>query len=190
MGKERQRKLLSCVPCRQLKVSCDRRQPCTRCAWRQKPDGCFYRTYSRDKVGPESEGIRWVRAQSISTSGTGLPDQHHPAHASTDLDSQLVTTQTHLPKPEEPQRCPETRIEGNFVYSKKRSRPVWSSTKQCRTHWKPLLQRVPLPKFPYPRLLVYTPRVLIDSSTVSGTDPNRDRYHNVRLSSLRQILRD
>jgi hypothetical protein len=51
MGKQRQRKLLSCVPCRQLKVSYVRSRPCSLCVWRQRAGECVYRIFSRDKFG-------------------------------------------------------------------------------------------------------------------------------------------
>ena len=41
-GASRQRRPLNCLECRTLKVSCDRKSPCSRCKWRGKAEACSY----------------------------------------------------------------------------------------------------------------------------------------------------
>lgn len=39
---QRRRRTLNCIQCRSLKVSCDRKLPCSRCEWRGKSHVCSY----------------------------------------------------------------------------------------------------------------------------------------------------
>jgi hypothetical protein len=41
-GAKRSRVLLSCGPCRNSKLKCDRAQPCGQCLKKGRPDGCAY----------------------------------------------------------------------------------------------------------------------------------------------------
>ncbi|KAJ3496859.1 hypothetical protein NLG97_g2338 [Lecanicillium saksenae] len=39
---KRSRVLLSCAPCRNSKLKCDRNQPCSQCAKKDRPEACVY----------------------------------------------------------------------------------------------------------------------------------------------------
>lgn len=39
---KRSRVLLSCSPCRNSKLKCDRNQPCSQCAKKERPEACVY----------------------------------------------------------------------------------------------------------------------------------------------------
>lgn len=41
---QRRRRTLNCIQCKTLKVSCDRKLPCSRCEWRGKSHVCSYDT--------------------------------------------------------------------------------------------------------------------------------------------------
>lgn len=45
--KRRRRTVVTCMPCRLLKVSCDRKAPCSRCVWRGKVAQCTYCEFPR-----------------------------------------------------------------------------------------------------------------------------------------------
>lgn len=40
--RRRQRQTLSCLPCRRLKVKCDRGHPCRHCVWSDRAASCHY----------------------------------------------------------------------------------------------------------------------------------------------------
>lgn len=40
--RRRQRQTLSCLPCRRLKVKCDRSHPCRHCVWSDRAASCHY----------------------------------------------------------------------------------------------------------------------------------------------------
>lgn len=52
----RQRQTLSCIQCKALKVSCDRRLPCSRCKWRGKEEACSYVPYPSARNSPDQQG--------------------------------------------------------------------------------------------------------------------------------------
>lgn len=142
MGKQRKRKLLSCLPCRKLKVSCDRRQPCSRCGWRQRPGECIYRPFSRENLDQENEGVWWIGKQPTCTSYARLATQLPPADTSvTHIDLHALPL-LGVPCHEGPRSDPKTLDDGTFLHSGKPPRPLWSSTNQCQTHWMSLLQKV------------------------------------------------
>lgn len=149
MARQRQRKLLSCLPCRHLKVSCDRRQPCSRCVWRHRAGECVYRAFYRDKFGYEDEGLWREEKHSFFISDAGLAYQFHSADMGVNRNNQPAKTQVRLPEPENPQSSSRMSDDGKCLYSRKDSRPVWSFTNRCRTHWEPLLQKVPVQAVPH-----------------------------------------
>lgn len=147
MGKQRQRKLLSCLPCRQLKASCDRKKPCSRCGWRQRPGDCVYRTFSWETPEDYSnDGCWWVGKHLERTSNTGLTPQFPPVDTSVTLSElhELASAPFYVSGSEKPRGGTEMLGEGGFLHKARTPRPLWSSTNRCQTHWKSLLQRVQL----------------------------------------------
>jgi len=153
MGKQRQRKILSCLPCRKLKVSCDRRQPCSRCGWRQSPGECIYRTFSRESLDHEKEDFWWIGRHSTCTSNAGFATQFPTADMSVVRNDLPALARLDVPYPEMPRSDPKTLDDGKFLDLRKVPRPLWRSTNQCQTHWKPLLQKVPVE--PRPQLSTF-----------------------------------
>lgn len=58
------RKVYSCLPCRERKIKCDRQEPCSTCVRRDNQDHCIYRSYSTDKG---KENAQDQRSGSIGT---------------------------------------------------------------------------------------------------------------------------
>ena len=147
MGKQRQRKLLSCLPCRQLKASCDRKKPCSRCGWRRKPGDCVYRTFSwetPDNYG--NNGCWWAEKNSEATPYTGLAAQFPPVDTRVTLDELhgSASGAFYVQGPEKPRDGRELLDECEFLHRRSTPRPLWSSSRRCQTHWKSLLQKVRL----------------------------------------------
>lgn len=45
--RRRQRQTLSCLPCRRLKVKCDRNHPCGHCVWSERASSCHYAAFPK-----------------------------------------------------------------------------------------------------------------------------------------------
>jgi hypothetical protein len=52
--RKRQRQTLSCLPCRRLKVKCDREQPCGHCVWSERAASCRYAAFPRSTANAKS----------------------------------------------------------------------------------------------------------------------------------------
>jgi len=88
--RRRQRQTLSCLPCRKLKVKCDRNHPCGHCVWSERASSCQYaafpkaipingvkdpgqnsRTQSADATKPNTVLLPKTDSSSSTTSASG-----------------------------------------------------------------------------------------------------------------------
>lgn len=56
--RRRRRQILSCLPCRRLKVKCDRKLPCSHCVWSERATSCVYSLSSFPRKRSESRSTR------------------------------------------------------------------------------------------------------------------------------------
>lgn len=65
-AQKRSRVLLSCAPCRNSKLKCDRGQPCTQCAKKDRPDACVYAPKPvKRKAPPKGMSARLKRLEGM-----------------------------------------------------------------------------------------------------------------------------
>lgn len=81
----RVRKPLSCAPCRDSKLRCDRQHPCATCRRRQLVDSCIYPDTS-SSTGPAATGARNIPAETHQTPPTEPASNHllTPRHETED----------------------------------------------------------------------------------------------------------
>lgn len=60
---KRTRVLLSCAPCRNSKLKCDRATPCGQCIRKSKPDGCLYAPRPEKRKPAKSMAARLKRLE-------------------------------------------------------------------------------------------------------------------------------
>lgn len=56
--RRRQRQTLSCLPCRRLKVKCDREHPCGHCVWSERASSCRYAAFPQTAPNSRSSADR------------------------------------------------------------------------------------------------------------------------------------
>lgn len=63
---KRSRVLLSCAPCRNSKLKCDRQEPCGQCAKKQRPEACVYAPKPvKKKPAPKGMSARLKRLEGM-----------------------------------------------------------------------------------------------------------------------------
>ena len=65
---KRNRQVLSCLPCRDRKVACDRQHPCTGCVRYREPQRCVYLTDQAVEVASHTPHHASVRSESAVSS--------------------------------------------------------------------------------------------------------------------------
>ncbi|OJJ03414.1 hypothetical protein ASPVEDRAFT_84861 [Aspergillus versicolor CBS 583.65] len=93
------RKLLSCEPCRQSKLRCDRRHPCSTCRQRGCASSCRFERQSGPIAGPALRSPRPLQLAPTPGDAAG-PPRAFPSHR--DIDSGLGTSQGPPPEIQTP----------------------------------------------------------------------------------------
>ncbi|GKZ34494.1 hypothetical protein AbraIFM66950_004770 [Aspergillus brasiliensis] len=95
----RHRKVLSCTPCRERKVKCDRSKPCAQCVRANVQDACFYpppatsqfSSASTPKIARRSRTIRQdVQIEGVSRHSSAAPSLNTPPSTVTDGSTDIV----------------------------------------------------------------------------------------------------
>ncbi|GKZ21935.1 hypothetical protein AbraIFM66951_007297 [Aspergillus brasiliensis] len=95
----RHRKVLSCTPCRERKVKCDRSKPCAQCVRANVQDACFYpppatsqfSSASTPKIARRSRTIRQdVQIEDVSRHSSAAPSLNTPPSTDTDGSTDIV----------------------------------------------------------------------------------------------------
>lgn len=151
--RRRQRQTLSCVPCRRLKVKCDRGHPCRHCVWSDRAASCQYApfpTVQSTGVTSSDEDQGGKSSQSpqapIDKSKPALLLPKTESDISVSVSSPATTTTSS--KSEESIRS---------VYDPYNS---WNSKFRGSTHWLTVSRQV---LYIYPSKLVYCANICIDS---------------------------
>jgi hypothetical protein len=151
--RRRQRQTLSCLPCRRLKVKCDREQPCGHCVWSERASSCRYAAFppattnsrsSTDRSssdgwttlvkGPKSPNRR-SRAQPSLLPQTLAP--HHGDQGTSD--SATLSTPAYS-KRSDASPMKEDSLEGTSPSFNPHA--VWKSKYRSATHWVTVARQV------------------------------------------------
>jgi hypothetical protein len=100
----RRRRTKSCTSCRQLKVSCDRKKPCSRCVWSRRATECTYCEFPHKPTSsqPRNSPISTCQAEQ---SWPEFDVQRKPSQHNDSLEANTKALPERLPIPESVDIC-------------------------------------------------------------------------------------
>ncbi|KAL1968242.1 hypothetical protein VTN77DRAFT_2077 [Rasamsonia byssochlamydoides] len=147
--RRRQRQTLSCLPCRRLKVKCDRQQPCGHCIWSERAASCRYAPFPRNTVDSKSPADRspseeQVKAPKAITPPVIqpkprpflLPKRPESLNGDSEVQSPSVSDSTSSKDSDVSSRREENQ--SNFL----NLNVAWKSKFRGATHWSNVLREV------------------------------------------------
>lgn len=150
--RRRQRQTLSCLPCRRLKVKCDRGRPCGHCIWSDRAASCRYAAFTRntEHSSPPADGSSGddqLQALKAITPPAIRPKPKHPLLPKRP-ELQNVDSDGHSPSVSDPtssntldvssrkEECVRSQYNFNDLHV------VWRSKFRGATHWSSVLREV------------------------------------------------
>lgn len=140
--RRRQRQTLSCLPCRRLKVKCDRGHPCRHCLWSDRAATCQYAAFPNTKTNANTSPAGVGSSDEDQTSFSSVSTQTPPTSNKPQLSVLLPNIQPqHLVSysasgtrsQEEKEDDDEEEEESANLCSK--VHPGWTSKVRGTTHW-------------------------------------------------------
>lgn len=91
---KRSRVLLSCAPCRNSKLKCDRSQPCGQCTKKERPDACVYAPKPlKKKPQPKGMSARLKRLEGMVRSMMDAEAEEQSAQEGATDDTESILAQ-------------------------------------------------------------------------------------------------
>jgi Fungal Zn(2)-Cys(6) binuclear cluster domain len=136
--RRRQRQTLSCLPCRRLKVKCDRGHPCRHCVWSDRAASCQYTAFPRTKT--PSSGV--ASSDEDQASVTCVSSQAPPNRSQPTVLLPKVKLENSVSSSESPTTTSSRTEEPAKITDPGTGESGWRSKFRGSTHWLSVSEQV------------------------------------------------